>query len=132
MPRANTYQGYQGNRALPRPTHTFSLFSWHYLANPARACAHDVALALQKNQESREQLLPLSWSITRAWLIEDRGPLRYNIMPRFEPLGLAVSVHNGLPFLSDLGNAYRLQPNATLAGAIHEGFGEAIDYFLVR
>ena len=46
MPRANTYQGYQGNRALPRPTHTFSLFSWHYLANPARACAHDVALAL--------------------------------------------------------------------------------------
>jgi len=53
-------------------------------------------------------------------------------MACFEPLGLADSVHNGLPFLSDLGNAYRLQPNATLAGAIHEGFGETIDYFLVR
>jgi len=69
----------------------------------------------------------------RAWLIKDRGPLRYvNIMACFEPLGLAVSVHDGLPFLSDLGNAYRLQPNATLAGAMHEGFGETIDYFLVR
>ena len=49
----------------------------------------------------------------------------------FEPLGLAVSIHEDLPFLTDLGNSYKLLSNTTFASVINEGVGEAIDYFLV-
>ena len=49
----------------------------------------------------------------------------------FEPLGLAVSIHEELPFLTDLGNSYQLLSNTTFASVINEGVGEAIDFFLV-
>ena len=49
----------------------------------------------------------------------------------FEPLGLAVSIHEDLPFLTDLGNSYQLLSNTTFASVINEGVGEAIDFFLV-
>ena len=49
----------------------------------------------------------------------------------FEPLGLAASIHEDLPFLMDLGNSHQLLSNTTFVSVINEGVGEAIDSFLV-
>ena len=82
----------------------------------------------------------------RAWRMSDVGHAKQLLHPPsraykegvadiamgcFEPLGLAVSIHEDLPFLTDLGNSYKLLSNTTFASVINEGVGEAIDYFLV-
>ena len=83
-----------------------------------------IIMRMNNMSHAKQPLHPPNCAAKRAWLKIGMGC--------FEPLGLAVSIHEDLPFLTDLGNSYRLLSNTTFASVINEGVGEAIDFFLVR